>query len=163
MASCLACKRAWTTHARFDLQSAVHSHASAKHVSAAACYVQIQRKQCHIDAKKFEYAAFAVLIATAFTCKRAVPAMTCTVDVIPRHTLAGPNMTSAFPGTDGGRPMMLDGKIVLCTHSDPSLPRHYNGGISQLSIYDTGLNPEQVQALFNQVSQALQFQTSENL
>lgn len=76
------------------------------------------------------------------------------------HVLAVDN-TSVLAGPDGGRPMMLDGKLVLCSHSDPifsangsmSAPgsRHYNGGISKLSIFDTALSPLHVQALHNQV------------
>lgn len=67
-----------------------------------------------------------------------------------------PNMTSVFAGTDGGRPMMLDGRMVLCSHSDPTFSRHYNGGISQLSIYDTALGSAQVEAIYNQVSRCAQ-------
>lgn len=57
--------------------------------------------------------------------------------------------------------MMLDGKLVLCSHSDATFSangttaapgsRHYNGGISQLSIFDTSLSPAHVWALHNQV------------
>lgn len=58
--------------------------------------------------------------------------------------------------------MMLDGKIVLCSHSDEVFSRlgeaptgqgsrHYNGGISQLSIFDTYLSPAHVWALYHQV------------
>ena len=64
---------------------------------------------------------------------------------------AGPNMSTIFPGTDGGRPMMLDGSIVLCTHLDTTFSRHYNGGIAHLSIYDAALAFVDVRALFNQV------------
>ena len=57
---------------------------------------------------------------------------------------------------------MLDGKIVLCSHSDEAFSRlgdaaigngsrYYNGGISQLSIFDTYLSPAHVAALYNQV------------
>ena len=47
--------------------------------------------------------------------------------------------------------MQLDGKIVLCGHSDTTFPRNYNGAISHLSIYDNALNETQVLALFHQV------------
>lgn len=58
--------------------------------------------------------------------------------------------------------MMLNGKIVLCGHSDETFSRsgdaasgkgsrYYNGGISQLSIFDTYLSPAHVWALYNQV------------
>ena len=73
--------------------------------------------------------------------------------------LKGSETSSAFPGTDGGRPMMLDGKMVLCSHSDPTFNRHYNGGIAQLSIYDSALQPAEVRALYNQVSCGLQAAT----
>ena len=57
---------------------------------------------------------------------------------------------------------MLDGKIVLCSHSDEAFSRlgeasvgkgsrYYNGGISQLSVFDTNLSPAHVAALYNQV------------
>ena len=52
--------------------------------------------------------------------------------------------------------MMLDGKLVLCSHSDATFTRsgdgsrHYNGGISQLSIFDTALSDAHVRALHNQ-------------
>lgn len=52
--------------------------------------------------------------------------------------------------------MMLDGKIVLCSHSDSSFNRHYNGGLAQLSIYDSALQPVEIRALYNQVSCGLQ-------
>ncbi|KAL3149191.1 hypothetical protein ABBQ32_002019 [Trebouxia sp. C0010 RCD-2024] len=68
--------------------------------------------------------------------------------------------TTVLAGPDGGRPMMLDGKVVLCSHSDATFSangsisapgsRHYNGGISKLSIFDTALSPLHVQALHNQ-------------
>ena len=58
---------------------------------------------------------------------------------------------SVFPGNDAGRPMQLDGKIVLCGHSDTTFPRNYDGAISHLSIYDNALNETQVLALFHQV------------
>lgn len=46
--------------------------------------------------------------------------------------------------------MMLDGKVVLCSHSDEAFSglgvpetvegfRYYSGGISQLSIFDTSI------------------------
>ena len=58
---------------------------------------------------------------------------------------------SVFTGSDAGRPMHLDGKIVLCGHSDSTFPRTYNGAISHLSIYDNALNETQMLALFHQV------------
>ena len=58
---------------------------------------------------------------------------------------------SVFTGSDAGRPMQLDGKIVLCGHSDTTFHRNYNGAISHLSIYDNALNETQVLALFHQV------------
>ena len=77
------------------------------------------------------------------------------------RVLAATDNTSMVVGPDAGRPMMLDGKLVLCSHSDatfsaqgsPSAPgsRHYNGGISKLSIFDKALSPAHVLALHNQV------------
>ncbi|DBA77316.1 TPA: hypothetical protein ACH3X2_000838 [Trebouxia sp. C0005] len=58
---------------------------------------------------------------------------------------------SVFTGSDGGRPMQLDGQIVLCDHSDSTFPRNYDGALSHLSIYDNALNYSQVLALFHQV------------
>ena len=57
---------------------------------------------------------------------------------------------------------MLDGKIVLCSHSDETFSkngeamtgngsRNYNGGMSQLSIFDTFLSQAHIWALYNQV------------
>ncbi|KAL0054773.1 hypothetical protein WJX82_002178 [Trebouxia sp. C0006] len=57
---------------------------------------------------------------------------------------------SVFTGSDGGRPMQLDGQIVLCDHSDSTIPRNYDGALSHLSIYDNALNYSQVLALFHQ-------------
>lgn len=58
--------------------------------------------------------------------------------------------------------MMLDGKIVLCSHSDERFSkfgeaqtgegsRYYNGGVSQLSIFDTFLSQAHIWALYYQV------------
>ena len=59
-----------------------------------------------------------------------------------------------FTSNDGGRPMRLDGNIVLCDHSDVNFPRGYNGALRQLSLYDSGFNQEQVYALYQQVSKS---------
>ncbi len=60
--------------------------------------------------------------------------------------------------------MQLDGQIVLCDHSDSTIPRNYDGALSHLSIYDNALNYSQVLALFHQVCSLLcQMQTVSKL
>ena len=58
---------------------------------------------------------------------------------------------SVFPGSDGGRAMQLDGKIVLCDNSYANQTRNYNGALSHLSIYNSALTYTQILALFHQV------------
>jgi hypothetical protein len=55
---------------------------------------------------------------------------------------------------DGGKPMQLDGPIVLCGRSDNDTQRGYNGRLSQLAIFDTALSPLQVYYAYKQVSPA---------
>lgn len=63
---------------------------------------------------------------------------------------AGLNNAS-FYGTNGGRPMLLDGSIVLCGRSDAGVNGSYDGALSSLSLYDNALNSSEIQQLYNKV------------
>ncbi|KAK9816723.1 hypothetical protein WJX72_004249 [[Myrmecia] bisecta] len=49
---------------------------------------------------------------------------------------------------DGGHPMILDAPIFLCSPSFPSPERGFDGYLSQLALFDTALDPAQVQAIY---------------
>ena len=63
---------------------------------------------------------------------------------------AGFNNTS-FNGTNGGRPMLLDGNIVLCSRSEAGGGGSFDGALTSLSLYDSFLNMTEVQELYNMV------------
>lgn len=50
-----------------------------------------------------------------------------------------------FYGTNGGRPMLLDGSIVLCGRSDAGVNGSYDGALSSLSLYDNALTSSEIE------------------
>lgn len=53
---------------------------------------------------------------------------------------------------DGGQPMNIDGKIVLCGRSDRDMTRGYSGQLAELAIWDGSLSSAQVAAIYHEVS-----------
>ena len=53
---------------------------------------------------------------------------------------------------DGGKPMVIDGKMALCGRSDDTSQRGYTGSLAELAIWDTALTADQVSAIYNSVS-----------
>lgn len=53
---------------------------------------------------------------------------------------------------DGGKPMHINGNIVLCGRSDESAMRGYSGSLAELAIWDGTLTPAQVAAIYAAVS-----------
>lgn len=52
----------------------------------------------------------------------------------------------------GGLPIFADGDIFLCGRTDHNPERHFDGSVTQLSIYDVRLTEEQVQDLYHAVA-----------
>lgn len=48
---------------------------------------------------------------------------------------------------DGGRPMAIDGPLVICDRADHMPGRTFDGSVAQLSIYDAALTETDVRAL----------------
>lgn len=58
---------------------------------------------------------------------------------------------------DGGDPIDLTGEEVLCSRSDDTFQRHFDGELAYLGLYDYALIPEQVQALYDTVQERVPF------
>jgi hypothetical protein len=52
----------------------------------------------------------------------------------------------------GGAPLNIGSDIVLCGRSDSATARFFDGRVAQLSLFDTGLGPEGVEALYRAVA-----------
>ena len=66
------------------------------------------------------------------------------------QSYAGLNNTS-FNGVNGGRPMLLDGDIVLCGHSDAGVNGSYDGALSSLALFDMAFNASKIELIYNEV------------
>ncbi len=53
---------------------------------------------------------------------------------------------------DGGKPLDIDGNMVLCGRSDDTAQRGYTGSLAELAIWDTTLTAQQVSAIYTSVS-----------
>ena len=53
---------------------------------------------------------------------------------------------------DGGKPMVVDGKMALCGRSDDTSQRGYTGSLAELAIWDAVLTADQVSAIYKSVS-----------
>ena len=53
---------------------------------------------------------------------------------------------------NGGKPMVIDGKMALCGRSDDTSQRGYTGSLAELAIWDTVLTADQVSAIYKSVS-----------
>jgi hypothetical protein len=53
---------------------------------------------------------------------------------------------------DGGKPLEIDGDIVLCGRSDESAQRGYTGSLAELAIWNTVVTAAQVSEIYTAVS-----------
>ena len=53
---------------------------------------------------------------------------------------------------DGGRPLEIDGEMVLCGRSDDTKQRGFTGSLAELAIWNTALTAQQVSAIYTSVS-----------
>ena len=53
---------------------------------------------------------------------------------------------------DGGKPLDIDGNMVLCGRSDDTAQRGYTGSLAELAIWNTALTAQQVSAIYTSVS-----------
>lgn len=56
---------------------------------------------------------------------------------------------------DGGKPLEIDGDIVLCGRSDETAQRGYTGSLAELAIWDTAITAAQVSEIYTAVSTRL--------
>ena len=70
-----------------------------------------------------------------------------------RRAGLGPESTVAdYFSVGGGAPLNLGSDIVLCGRSDSATARFFDGRVSQLSLFDKGLQPSAVAALYTAVT-----------
>ena len=53
---------------------------------------------------------------------------------------------------DGGKPLEIDGSIVLCGRSDDTAQRGFTGSLAELALWNTAITAQQVSAIYNSVS-----------
>ena len=59
--------------------------------------------------------------------------------------------TGAAVAVSGGGPLQLPGPVTLCARSASDTSSRLDGYLAQLSFWDQGLSPAQIQALFSMV------------
>lgn len=55
-------------------------------------------------------------------------------------------------GAHGGHPIFADGDIFLCGRTDHDPDRHFDGALTQLSLYDESLTSVQIKQLYDLVA-----------
>ena len=79
-----------------------------------------------------------------------------TYDGAPRSLRMTPLNAAGSDGiarsVDGGKPLEIDGDMVLCGRSDDTAQRGYTGSLAELAIWNTILTAQQVSAIYTSVS-----------